>query len=477
MDALTREPVLAPPASRTRRWLWALLCVLVTVGLGVAIWRWPVAPPADKAARLREANQIIPVVPARVVKRDMPVWLDGLGTVQAFQMVTVRSMVDGPLTDVAFTEGQTVHAGDVLARIDPRVYQAALDNATAKKALDEATLANARLDLARYQKLVVTNYATQQQADTAKATVAQLEALVRQDQAQIDTVQTQLSYTTITSPLDGKVGMRLVDKGNIVHASDPGGLVMITQLQPISVVFNLPQQDLPRVAAAQAAAAGQSGPEVMAYAQGSEAGRGKPLDMGSLTVLDNQIDPTTGTIRLKATFPNKDGTLWPGGFVGVRLRVDTMRDAIVVPQSAVQRGPRGSFVYVVDQNNVAHRETVTIGYEDDLGSVVTSGVQPGDRVVVDGGSRLTDGAKVALVAPASEAPSGPNRPAAPGTRQRGATPGERVGGVRARKAERARAKRARGMHPRPERARGMYPRPDQARGMYPQGRSRPGRLP
>src|SRR5580704_8591017 len=240
MDALTREPpVLAPPTTRTRRWLWALLCVLVTIGIGAAIWLWPIKPPEDKAARLREANQIIPVVDAPAVKRDMPVWLDGLGTVQAFQTVTVKTMVDGPLVSVAFKEGQDVRTGDVLARIDPRVYQAALDNAVAKKALDEANLANARLDLARYQKLVVSNYATQQQADTAKASVAQLEAQIRQDQAQIDTAQTQLSYTTITSPIDGKVGIRLVDRGNIVHATDTTGLVVITQLQPISVVFNL----------------------------------------------------------------------------------------------------------------------------------------------------------------------------------------------------------------------------------------------
>src|ERR1019366_5036867 len=237
-----------------------------------------------------------------------------------------------------FTEGQTVHAGEVLARIDPRVYQAALDNATAKQALDAATLANARLDLARYQKLVLTNYATQQQADTAKATVAQTEAQVRQDQAQIDTAQTQLSYTAITSPLNGKVGIRLVDKGNIVHAADTGGLLVITQLQPISVVFNLPQQALPQVAAAQTLGS----PEVLAFMQGTEAGRGKPLDRGTLTVLDNQIDPTTGTIKLKTPFPNQAGTLWPGGFVGVRLRVDNVPDAIVVPQAAVQRGPRGS---------------------------------------------------------------------------------------------------------------------------------------
>jgi membrane fusion protein, multidrug efflux system len=418
MDALTREPVLAPPTRRTRRWMAALVCVVVTAGIGVAIWRWPVAPPADKAALQREASKVIPIVQAQAIRRDMPIWLDGLGTVQAFQTVTVKTMVDGPLIDIAFKEGQTVHVGDVLVRIDPRVYQAALDNAVAKKALDEATLANARLDLARYQKLVVTNYATQQQADTAKATVAQTEAQIRQDQAQIDTAQTQLSYTTITSPLDGKVGIRLVDKGNIVHAADTTGFVVITQLQPISVVFNLPQQTLTQVAAAMAAA-GAAGPEVVAYEQGSGTGRGKPLDRGTLMVLDNQIDPTTGTIKLKATFPNKTGTLWPGGFVGIRLRVDTVHDAAVVPQSAVQRGPRGSFVYVVDPDSTAHRRNVTIGYEDDLGSVVTSGIEPGEHVVVDGASRLTDGDKVSIVAPEPETPTGINRPAAPGTRQHG----------------------------------------------------------
>jgi multidrug efflux system membrane fusion protein len=307
----------------------------------------------------------------------------------------------------------------VLARIDPRVYQAALDNAVAKKALDEATLANARLDLTRYQKLVQTNYATQQQADTAKATVAQLEAQVRQDQAQIDTTQAQLSYTTIVSPLDGKVGMRLVDTGNIVHASDLTGLLVITQLQPISVMFSLPQQDLPQVAAAQIEASGQSGPEVVAYAQGTDAVHGKPLDRGTLAVLDNQIDPTTGTIKMKATFPNKAGTLWPGGFVGVRLRVDTVRDATVVPQAAVQRGPRQSFVFLIDQDSVAHRQSVTVGYEDETGSVITEGLNPGDRVVVDGASRLTDGAKVTVVTPdANPAPAGTKRPSAPGTRPR-----------------------------------------------------------
>jgi multidrug efflux system membrane fusion protein len=400
-----------------RRSLWALLCVLVTAGIGAAIWYWPVSPPADKAAQQREANMIIPVVAAPAVKRDMPVWLDGLGTVQAYQTVTVKTMVDGPLVAVEFKEGKDVHTGDVLARIDPRVYQAALDNAVAKKALDEANLANARLDLARYQKLVVTNYATAQQADTQKALVEQLGAQIRQDQAMIDTAQAQLSYTTIASPIDGKVGIRLVDMGNIVHATDTNGLLVITQLQPISVVFSLPQQNLPRVAAAQLAAKGQPGPEVVAYMQGTDAGRGKPLDRGTLTVLDNQIDPTTGTMKLKAMFPNKAGTLWPGGFVGVRLRVDTVSDATVVPQAAVQRGPRGSFVYIVDADSIAHRTAVTIGYEDDLGSIITGGVEPGDRVVVDGASRLSDGAKVSVVQPATdEPPPAVNRPAAPGTK-------------------------------------------------------------
>jgi len=434
MDALTREPETAPPVSRTRRRLVLLLSILVTVGIGAAIWFWPVAAPDQKTGgRFRDANQVIPVVEAVVAKRDMPVWLDGLGTVQAFQMVTVKSMVDGPLVDVSFKEGQDVNAGDVLARIDPRVYQAALDNAAAKKALDEATLANARLDLARYQKLVATNYATQQQADTAKAQVAQLEAQIRQDQAQIDTARTQLSYTTITAPLTGKVGMRMVDQGNIVHASDPG-LLVITQLRPVSVVFSLPQQNLALVAAAQATAAkaaadavpGANPPgaiEGVAYAQGSESGRTRPLDRGTLTVLDNQIDPTTGTIKLKATFPNTNGTLWPGGFVGVRLRVDTVHDATVVPQPAVQRGPRQSFVFVVDQDKVAHRKSVTIGYEDDQGSIVTGGIDPGEHVVVDGASRLTDGAKVSLVQPSTEPPQvGGNRPSAPGTRQRQGRP-------------------------------------------------------
>ena len=413
MDALTREPVLAPPRSRGRRWTVIVLSLLITAALGAGIWLWPVPPPEQKNG-MRDPNAVIPVVAGEAVKRDMPVWLDGLGTVQAFQTVTVKTMVDGPLVSVAFREGQDVHAGDMLARIDPRVYQAALDNAVAKKALDEATLANARVDLARYQKLVVTNYATAQQADTQQALVRQLEAQVRQDQAMIDTAQTQLSYTTITSPINGKVGIRLVDMGNIVHAADTGGMLVITQLQPISVVFSLPQQNLAPVAAAMAAGIPV---EAVAFPQGTALGM--PLDHGTLTVLDNQIDQTTGTIKLKATFPNVASTLWPGGFVGVRLRVDTVHDATVVPPAAVQRGPRQRFVYVIEPGNTVHRQVVGIGYEDDAGSVVTSGLAVGDRVVVDGASRLTDGAKISIVVPGSEThPPEPVRPSAPGAQRR-----------------------------------------------------------
>jgi multidrug efflux system membrane fusion protein len=288
------------------------------------------------------------------------------------------------------------------------------DNAVAKKAQDEAQLANARLDLARYQKLVANNYASAQQADTARAQVAQFQALVQQDQAQIDTARTNLGYTTITAPIDGLTGIRLVDPGNIVHAVDATGIVVITQLQPISVVFTLPQQALPAVA--QAMAAGSA--PVLALAQDAPGHPAQVLDTGTLAVLDNQVDTTTGTIKLKATFPNAAHRLWPGGFVGVRLRTNIARDATTVPPAAVQRGPRGPYVFVIAPGNTATRQPVTIGYEDQDVAIISSGVKPGDKVVVDGASRLSDGTKVTITAP-DAAPPVPEQPTAPGTnRQR-----------------------------------------------------------
>ncbi len=419
MDALTREPADLQTRRRTRRWPMLLACVLVLAAIGGTIWLWP-AGSSRTASKNRNASQAIPILQAAAEQKDVPLFLDGLGTVQAFNSVTIKPMVDGPLVAVNFKEGQGVHKGDVLAQIDPRPYQAALDQAVAKKAQDEALLANAKLDLARYQKLVANNYTSAQQADTAKAQVAQFQAQVEQDQAQIDTARINLGYTTITAPIDGRTGIRQVDAGNIVHPSDATGLVVITQLQPVSVVFTLPQQELPAVAAAI-----RQGPApVLAYAQGANGSASKVLDHGTLTVLDNQVDPTTGTIKLKATFPNAGETLWPGGFVGVRLQVDTARNAVVVPPAAVQRGPQGAYVFRVEANETAKREPVTVGHEDADASIITQGLKPGDHVVVDGASRLSDGTKVTVVQPApAGAQPAAEQPSAPGARRRRAGAG------------------------------------------------------
>jgi multidrug efflux system membrane fusion protein len=425
MDAVTeprlREPPLREPQAKRRlrnRWAMALLCLLVIAGVGAAFWYRP-APGSDEA-RSRAKTEAIPVLAAAAKQADVPIYLDGLGTVQAFQTVTVKPQVDGKLIEMRFTEGQDVKAGDVLARIDPTTYQAVLDQALGKLAQDQATLANARLDLARYQKLAATAYTSAQQADTQKALVAQLEAQIRQDQAQIDNARAQLAYTMLTAPIDGRTGIRQVDVGNIVHASDATGIVVITTLKPISVVFTLPQQSLPKVARAME----QEKPVVLATNQNAGPANGEtPLDRGTLTVLDNQVDPATGTIKLKATFPNPDLKLWPGGFVGVRLHVDTARDVITVPDAAVQRGPRGSYLYVIGADDTVTRRDVTVGHEDAQAAIITDGLKDGERVVTDGAYRLSDGTKVRITEQSSAAASGPTPTAAPGTGQRRSRPG------------------------------------------------------
>jgi multidrug efflux system membrane fusion protein len=366
------------------------------------------------------ASDVIPVLAATAVTQNVPIFLDGLGTVQASATVTIKPMIDGPLIEVRYTEGQDVKRGDVLARIDPRIYQAALDQARAKKMQDEASLANARADAARYAKLAANAYTSAQQSDTARSLVAQLEAQVASDQAQIDNAMTQLSYTTITAPIDGRVGIRQVDAGNIVRSSDTAGLVSVTTLKPISVVFTLPQQSLRAVS--DAIAAGVA--EVLALPQesGSVTER-EVIDRGTLTVLDNQVDPTTGTIKLKATFPNAQLRLWPGAFVTVRLKVRTWDNATVVPPVAVQRGPRGAYVYLVNADSTATRRQVTVGHEDMLHAIISDGLAPGERVVIDGASRLTDGAKVSTDPPAppgGATPTAGDRPVA-ARRARGAT--------------------------------------------------------
>ncbi len=397
-----------------------LLILLVLGAAGWGVWHEFIrTPPASEQearagrGRRRGANaDPIPVLSALATKGDVPVYLDALGTVQAFNTVTVKAMIDGPLIEVRFKEGQDVRTGDVLARIDPRPYQAALDQAVAKKAQDDANLANARVDLGRYQKLAATAYTSAQTSDTQKSTVAQLEAQVRQDQAQIDTARTNLSYTTISSPLDGRTGIRQVDQGNIVHAADTTPLTVITQLQPISVVFTLPQQTLGAVSGAIRGGA----PEVLALPQGVANDGKTVLDRGQVAVLDNTVDQATGTIKLKATFPNPNLALWPGGFTNVRLLIDTEHDVTTVPPTAIQRGPAGSYVYLVKPDDTVTRKVVQVGHEDESVSVVTAGLEPGDQVVTDGASRLTDGAKVQVQTPGApaEAQAPERRRRAPG---------------------------------------------------------------
>lgn len=352
----------------------------------------------------------VTTAPARVA--DVPVTIDAVGTVQALNTVTIRTQVDGQLLRLHFNEGQDVKKGDVLAEIDPALYKAQYDQAVAKKAQDEANLANARVDLSRYEKLVAGKFLSHQQYATQKALVTQLEAQVRADQAAIDNARTTLDYATIRSPIDGRVGIRLVDVGNILHPSDQTGIVVVTQLRPIYVSFTLPQQALPAVQKAQS-----HGPAKV-RALGSD--NATTLESGELAVIDNQIDPLTGTVRLRAIFANDDLGLWPGQFVNVRLMLDTIRDAIVAPSPAVQRGPSGAFVYVLGDDGLAHIRPVKTGRQDERIVVVTSGLDAGTTVITSGFSRLSDGARV-RIANADESPPEPREPKrGDGPRERGA---------------------------------------------------------
>ncbi len=347
-----------------------------------------------------DAPTSVLTVPARYA--DVPVTLVAVGTAQALNTVLVRTQVDGRLVEVAFQEGQDVKKGDLIAKIDPTIYQAQYDQAVAKKAQDEALLANARLDLFRYTNLAQGNYGTKQQADTQRATVAQLEAQLKSDQGAIDNAKAYLDYTTIVAPIDGRTGIRAVDQGNIVKAADTTGLVTITQIHPITVLFSLPQQNLPAVNAAVA-----RGPvPVDAF----ESDNRTMLDSGTLTVVDNQVDQTTGTVKLKATFPNPSRQLWPGQFVNVRLTVDTLKNAVTVPTAAVQRGPNGTFVYgVADEKAVL--KTVQVGHQDETISVITSGLTPPERVITTGFARLTNGDRVRVAEAAPPNASGAAPPA------------------------------------------------------------------
>ena len=384
---------------RFRRIFITMLLGLLVVG-GVAYVITEYNPEQQKRQRAGRPRDIpVPVLAATVKTADVPVYLDGVGTTKALNTVTVRPQVDGKLTEIAFKEGQDVNQGDVLARIDPTTYQAQLDQTVAKKAQDEATLANARRDLERYTRLAANNAATQQQADTQRAMVAQLEAQVRLDQAAVDNARAILAYTTITAPISGRTGIRLVDQGNIVRSSDTAGLVVITQIRPISVLFNLPQQ---RLAQINAAFAEKPLPVDVIGADNKTV-----VEKGKLVVVDNQVDPTTGTVRLKAEFPNAGLQLWPGQFVNVRLLIDTLRNVVVVPTAAVQRGPNGTFVFVVQPDQTVTVRRVEVTQQDDEQSVIARGLEAGQQVVTTGFSQLAEGKRVRVSDGASPPAMGP----------------------------------------------------------------------
>ena len=332
-----------------------------------------------------EADGPIPVLTARARQADVPVYVEGVGTGQALNSVLIRTQVDGTLTALNFVEGQKVKAGDVIAKIDPRLYQATYDQDVAKKKLDEATLANAYRDLDRYKQLSLTKAVTTQQYDTQVATVAQDQAQVAIDQAMIDSAATTLSYTNVTSPIAGLTGIRNVDVGNLLHATDTTGIVTVSQIQPISVIFNIPQQELPRIN--KASLLNQLDVQAL-----DDSGKGV-VDHGALAVVNNTIDATTGTVKLKANFDNPQLQLWPGIFTNVRLKVETLHDAITVPIAALQQGPNGQFVFTVLDDKAVMRPVV-VGQQDDAEAVVTTGLKAGDTVITSGFQKLTDGAKV-----------------------------------------------------------------------------------
>jgi membrane fusion protein, multidrug efflux system len=391
----------APHGGRSGLWLLALLLVVAGLVVWAVLRAGNQAPPRGRL----QFSGPVPVGTARVSKGDMPVTLSALGTVTPLAIVTVKTQINGQLTEVAFKEGQTVKKGDFLAQIDPRPYQVALEQAQAQLAKDTATLNNDEVNLKRYRTLVAQNSIAKQTFDNQIATVAQDKATIKADQAQIDVQKLNLTYCHIVAPLAGRVGLRQVDPGNYIQTGDAGGIVVITQMQPISVIFALPEDDLPAVLQRLHAGATLA---VVAY---DRTGTTR-LDAGMLETVDNQIDPTTGTVKLRAVFNNPQQILFPNQFVNVKLLVDTLHDADLVPVAAIQRGAPGTFVYVVRPDHTVLAQAVTLGPGADQRIVVRKGLAAGQLVVTDGADRLKDGAKVRLAAAgpgaaAAPSPSGP----------------------------------------------------------------------
>jgi len=411
-----------PAKAKSRWWLW--IVILAVVAIGIWYYRGHSTSEADgkaaagagatgKGKGAGGAGMTVPVVVATAQKGDLPVYLIGLGSVTAFNTVTVRSRVDGQIVKVNFTEGQFVHAGDALIEIDPRPYQVMLEQAEGQLAKDQAQLHDVQVDFERYTLLYNEGVVPKQQVDTQQAQVGQYQGAIKADQATIDNAKLQLVYSRITAPISGRVGLRLVDQGNIVHASDTTGLLVITQLQPISVIFTLPQDQLQQVLV-KLRGGGQL--TVEAYDRDDI----NKIADGKLATIDNSIDPTTGTYKLKSIFSNENNVLFPNQFVNVHMLVDTKRNLVIIPAAAIQRGPQGSYVYVVSGGNAANIRTVTIAQTTGNNIGISSGLNGGDVVVIDGTDKLQDGSKVTTsTSPTGGVGQGATQPAA----QTGAQPG------------------------------------------------------
>ncbi len=398
-EKIDERPVLTTPPARAHRGRWIVIIVVALIVAAAAAWFFFGRAGADAAkagSGKGDAARPVPVLAAAARKGNIEVYIDALGTVTPRSMVVVHTRVDGQLLNVAFREGQDVKAGDLLAQIDPRPFEVMLTQANGQMAHDQALLKNAEIDLDRYKTLLSQDSISKQQVDTQEALVRQYQGTVATDQGAIDNAKLQLTYARITAPISGRVGLRQVDPGNIVHASDANGLVTIAQVKPISVIYPIPEDNVPRVVKR-----AQSG-EAIAVDAYDRSGKTK-LATGRMLTFDNQIDTTTGTVKLKAEFPNQDGSLFPNQFVNIRMGIETHQDATLVPSAAIQRGAPGTFVFLVKPDQTVSIAPVKLGAAEGETTEILSGIDPGNQVVVDGADKLREGSKIELIDPAARA--------------------------------------------------------------------------